>query len=193
MKKRLISIVLVLVLMLGMIPSVVPAAHAASKTRTEAQVTSIVNEWIAAMNTFLKDAGKSKAYWNKDLGKETLMKQVDNKEYAACLTTTKGKSTSNSFNGVECNGFARYMRYVVFKEDGSWGDEYKKSKLDKNYCIKCGDILRIDGSSTGSHYVFVYKIVFDDTNPGNDKIYFIEANWDGQCGVGTRSKTRDQL
>ena len=159
----------------------------AERDLTEAQVTEKVEAYMKAI-----DIG-TKKYWRKNKSKDTLISNVKKGDYTSCLNS-KATGTSNRFGGIQCNGFARYMRYVVFRQSGGWNSsDYMKSKLTKSSAIKCGDILRIKGSSEGSHYVFVYKITLDRSNYNNDKIYYIDCNWDNECGIAKHCKTRENL
>ena len=97
------------------------------------------------------------------------------------------RCTSNHFQfrkdglgDAQCEGFANYMAYVVFKQYCADWVKYEGKELPEDYQIKPGDVIRVkwnwDSKEKASHSMFVYKV------EGN-KAYYIECNYSGRCSI----------
>lgn len=181
------------------------AAAAESPPLTDTQITAKVDDYISAVNTWMKDNQTNRVYWNqgRDICNTTVLKGfVDRKDYTGglnkfpcILNNPKGDHRaangckSNSFTGVnsgdtQCAGFADYMEYVIFQTTARWTPEYT---VAGDYNFRPGDLVRYN-----EHSAVVYKIE-------GDKVYFIECNWRGNNGHDCciirwdRSVTQDAL
>lgn len=175
--------------------------------QTYDQATAIITYYLNQIGYFDENGNiKGNVYWNrwgKDSSKRSVMiKHADNGQYAEDVTHTRkctgsGEShsgdncKSNNFNSDrQCQGFADYMAYVVFKSGhclGNWekegwtkvtGDAWSKYSDDKKAAFEVhpGDIIRY--KTNKQHFVMVYKV------DANGRITVIECNGNGACNIG---------
>ena len=168
------------------------------------EVTDIVKAYKEVIDQWCKDKDTPLSYWNARIreadsytedGKKVryeptdlLKAMVDLGDFTTCLTATPcpGRSHSsnlftcfsNSFgSGVQCNGFANYMAYIVFGVDQK--EAFPDQKWEKfwMYHFVPGDVVcyRLLGTTT-RHYRFIYDM--DD-----EYYYYVAGNDDGHCGV----------
>ncbi len=191
--KRAFAANLLMVLLLSILPVSSSAADSLPLT------TSQIKKKIDAYYTAIDPDNKKKAYWNKELHTNDLIKQANAGNYAAAISNhgckdSNGNYTnreshnkdgtgcqSNHFNGItsgniQCSGFADYMIYVIFNSTSST-DFYKVSKkynkyFTEDYEFYPGDLIRYNDPVTKWHSMVVYKVT-------NGNVYFIECNYAG--------------
>ncbi len=158
---------------------------------TCAQVTQAVNEYRRILEEWCNNHGKSAAYWNANIrgnnATQTLKNQADAGDYTSCLTnepcvyTGSHKNangcTSNSFNGAaQCLGFAKYMMYVIFREDGLC-HHGELDHIPSDYRFAPGDVVWYKSRTSGyDHYRFIY-----DTD--GTYVYYVAGNDNYPCEI----------
>lgn len=158
---------------------------------TCAQVTQAVNEYRRILEEWCNNHGKSAAYWNANIrgnnATQTLKNQADAGDYTSCLTnkpcvyTGEHKNangcTSNSFNGAaQCLGFAKYMMYVIFREDGLC-HHGELDHIPSDYRFAPGDVVWYRSRKSGyNHYRFIY-----DTD--GTYVYYVAGNDNNPCEI----------
>ena len=158
---------------------------------TCAQVTQAVNEYRRILEEWCNNHGKSAAYWNANIrgnnATQTLKNQADAGDYTSCLTnkpcvyTGEHKNangcTSNSFNGAaQCLGFAKYMMYVIFREDGLC-HHGELDHIPSDYHFAPGDVVWYRSRKSGyNHYRFIY-----DTD--GTYVYYVAGNDNNPCEI----------
>lgn len=158
---------------------------------TCAQVTQAVNEYKRILEDWCNNHGTSTAYWNANIrgnnATQTLKNQADAGDYTSCLTNKRcvytgshlnaNGCTSNSFNGAaQCLGFAKYMMYVIFREDGLC-HHGELNHITSDYRFAPGDVVWYRSRKSGyNHYRFIYDT--DDTY-----VYFVAGNDTNLCDI----------
>lgn len=196
MRKKLLSIVMIIVILNGLVPNVFFTT--ASAAYTCEQITAKVENYLSIVG--------SNRYWNANIrSTETLKSQLDAGDYLSCTTTGKcnipsNKShirdngcTSNNFTGVsggiaQCWGFGDYIEYMIFgtttRNFGSSSN--RKYSVDQNFEFLPGDLIWSTKGSSSQHIRVVYKTV-------GDTVYCIEGNYDGRCRIGVKTYTKSDM
>ena len=196
MRKKLLSIVMIIVILNGLVPNIFFTT--ASAAYTCEQITAKVENYLSIVG--------SNRYWNANIrSTETLKLQLDAGDYLSCTTTGKcnipsNKShirdngcTSNNFTGVsggiaQCWGFGDYIEYMIFgtttRNFGSSSN--RKYSVDQNFEFLPGDLIWSTKGSSSQHIRVVYKTV-------GDTVYCIEGNYDGRCRIGVKTYTKSNM
>ena len=196
MRKKLLSIVMIIVILNGLVPNIFFTT--ASAAYTCEQITAKVENYLSIVG--------SNRYWNANIrSTETLKSQLDAGDYLSCTTTGKcnipsNKShirdngcTSNNFTGVsggiaQCWGFGDYIEYMIFgtttRNFGSSSN--RKYSVDQNFEFLPGDLIWSTKGSSSQHIRVVYKTV-------GDTVYCIEGNYDGRCRIGVKTYTKSDM
>lgn len=196
MRKKLLSIVMIIVILNGLVPNIFLTT--ASAAYTCEQITAKVENYLSIVG--------SNRYWNANIrSTETLKSQLEAGDYLSCTTTGKcnipsNKShirdngcTSNSFTGVsggiaQCWGFGDYIEYMIFgtttRNFGSSSN--RKYSVDQNFEFLPGDLIWSTKGSSSQHIRVVYKTV-------GDTVYCIEGNYDGRCRIGVKTYTKSDM
>lgn len=216
MKKRIISFLLTLLMLVALLPKEVFAQdiNGWSFLDSSASYDAITAKVETYINLLGVGAGKnSNVYWNTYLFSEDLMQQTRNGNFSATISHTPcvgSKShkthshnctvdgqlgcTSNRMEGKgisggisQCYGFADYMAYVVF------GDLALKGSSFFSEISSFGtDFVFFPGdvirypTSGGGHSRFIYRIV-------GETVYYIECNYGGNCLLSYSSMSRTEL
>ena len=160
--------------------------------QTYDQATAIITDYLDKIGYFNKFV-----WWTAGHSKETLKANADKGLYAADVTgkgctraggkhsrRTKGCQSNEFNNDYQCQGFADYMGYVVFKSDSclsEWekitGNTWSKYSDEEKAAFEVhpGDIIRY--KTVEQHFVMVYK------TDANGNITVVECNYDGVCGI----------
>ena len=166
--KRFLCVFLTVVMCFSIFSPINVISYADSSVLTYDEVTAKIDEYMEQCE------GR---YWNLGLNKTKLIEYTDKGEYKSC-TSTSEYGISNSFDGWQCNGFAKYLTYVIFgtktrtPSDG-WSDEIYSIGDDE--VVHPGDYIYYPRMSTkkkeqSKHVVIVYKVE-------GDTVYLAESNW----------------
>ncbi len=165
MKKRVLSLLLVLVMMVSLLATTTITVSAA--TITEASFASKIAE---LQNTFIDGQ-----YWNKysssDYSRTGTVKCKCSGSYCAgtCSCSCGQFYHNGKWYGGQCHGYALKLGYLIFGNVAtvSW------TKHKNAYNVYAGDLVRINNDG---HSFFIYKVV-------GDTIYYTECNNSAPCQV----------
>ena len=210
MKKRLLSLALLLALLISL-PGLVMPASAISAGDVQAKM----DEYMNFINDYAAKGNAKYVYWNAGIrdknSTNTLMAAADRKDWAVGLTYSKcvgkgithlhgtkvnGKQgcTSNIFSGAaQCHGFAKYFCYVLYQSvpditnkngsTSSWRC-YKLVKGDDSSAypgIQTGDFLRYWRYNSEGNKIIHSAVVY---SVQNGKVTVIDCNQhDNPCVI----------
>ncbi len=163
MKKRVLSILLVLTLIIGMVPFSTMSAHAAGVTLSQLEAKY--------------PHGK---YWNG--GNANSYTSSPCNHHGNCSkngTDYSGWCGCNSYKSkaIQCHGFAYQLAYLVYGGDpySNWSPNYNSSALNT---LKAGDVVRYQNKG---HSIFVVAV-------NGDTVTYADCNSDGHCKIRWNQK-----
>lgn len=182
MKKRVLSVVLAIFMVMSMMPICMVSVNAAT-TLTEEQ-------FINKINSLKSDYPHGK-YWANTNGtvssgtyKGTSL--AGNKSCGTGCGWHEGKCGTFALNGTakawQCHGFALLLGHKIF---GSNANGWTNSKISGQ--VYAGDVIRIDingnGADPNDHTIFVTKV--DSTY-----LYYADCNYTGPCKINWDGKRK---